>query len=178
MAASSTFDNANNVNAGEHMQTFFRTILIGAALAVGAAAVASAAGATNPVVGTWTLNLEKSKFTPGPAPKSQTRTYAQTDQGTTLTVTGVAADGSSISQQATFKYDGKDYPISGSADYDTLALKKVNGSTVKSTLKLGGKVVGSATRTISAHGKVLTLKIKATNAKGVPYEAVAVFDKQ
>jgi len=160
------------------MQTFFRTILIGATLAVGAAAVASAAGKTDPVVGTWTLNLEKSKFTPGPAPKSQTRTYAQTEQGISLTVTGVAADGSAISQQSTFKYDGKDYAISGSADYDAISLKKVNGSTVKSQMKLGGKVVGSTTRTISTHGKVLTLRTKATNAKGAPYDYVAVYDKQ
>jgi hypothetical protein len=78
------------------------------------------------MAGTWTLNLEKSKFVPGPAPKSQTRTYADTPDGTALTVTGVAADGSAVSGQSTFKYDGKDYPITGSADYDTLSLKRIN----------------------------------------------------
>ena len=30
---------------------------------------------SNPVLGTWELNLAKSKFSPGPAPKSETRTY-------------------------------------------------------------------------------------------------------
>jgi len=29
---------------------------------------------TNPFIGTWKLNVAKSKFEPGPAPKSQTRT--------------------------------------------------------------------------------------------------------
>lgn len=158
------------------MHTFLRTILIGAALAVGAAAVTVAA--TDPLIGTWTLNLEKSKFTPGPAPKSQTRTYAQTAQGISLTVSGVAADGSAISQQSTFNYDGKDYPISGSPDYDAISLKKVNGSTTKAEMKLKGAMVGTTTRTISEHGKVLTLKTKAKNAKGADYEFIAVFDKQ
>jgi len=140
--------------------------------------VALAAEAPNPVVGTWTLNLANSKFNPGPAPKSQTRTYAQTAQGTALTFNGVAADGSAVSGQSTFKYDGKDYPITGSPDFDTLSLKRINGSTVKSTQKKAGKVVGTTTRTISAHGKVLTLSSKGTDAKGMSYDNVLVFDKQ
>jgi hypothetical protein len=54
----------------------------------------------------------------------------------------------------------------------------VNGSTVKSVLKKDGKVVGSTTRTISAHGKVMTLSTKATDVKGVAHDEVAVYDKQ
>jgi hypothetical protein len=111
------------------MNKIVRTLLVGTVLAVGDGAVALAADAPNPVVGTWTLNLAKSKFSPGPAPESQTRTYAETAQGTALTVTGAAADGSPISGQSTFKYDGKDYSITGSPDYDTLSLKRINGST-------------------------------------------------
>jgi hypothetical protein len=161
------------------MNAFLRTILIGTVLAVGTVSVALAArGADDPVIGTWTLNLEKSKFSPGPAPKSQTRTYAKNADGTALTVNGVAADGSGISQQATFNYDGKDYPISGSADFDTLALHRVNGTTTKATQKLKGKVVGSTTRTISQHGKVLTLSTTGQSADGTHYNNVMVFDKQ
>jgi hypothetical protein len=159
------------------MKTFLRTILIGTMLAAGGAAV-WAAGAPDPVIGTWTLNVVKSKFNPGPAPKSQTRTYAQSAQGVEMTFIGVAADGSPVSGQSTFNYDGKDYPITGSPDFDTLSLKRVNGTTVKAVMKLSGKVVGSTTRSISEHGKVMTLSSKGTNAKGAPYDNVAVFDKQ
>jgi hypothetical protein len=59
-----------------------------------------------------------------------------------------------------------------------LALKRVNGSTVKSTQKLKGKIVGATTRTVSAHGKVLTLTSKGTDVKGIPFNDVSVFDKQ
>lgn len=166
------------VSKGSTMNKIVRTLLVGAVLATGGGAVALAAGAPDSSVGTWTLNLAKSKFSPGPAPKSATRTYAESAQGTALTVNAVAADGSPISWQATFKYDGKDYPITGSPNYDTLSSKRVNGSTVKSTQKKAGKVVGTTTRTISAHGKVLTLSSKGVDAKGIAHDDVAVYDKQ
>jgi hypothetical protein len=83
-----------------------------------------------------------------------------------------------MSQQSTFKYDGKSYPMTGSSDYDAIALKRVNGSTVKSTMMKAGKQVGTTTRSISAHGKVLTLSSKFTGADGKTSNNVAVYDKQ
>jgi hypothetical protein len=163
---------------GKIMRTNLLALLMGILVTVGGSGLSWAADAPDPVIGTWTLNLAKSKFTPGPAPKSSTRTYAQTAQGTSLSVSGVAADGSAISIQTTFNYDGKDYPYTGSPNYDSLSLKRVNGSTVKSVLKKNGKVVGSTTRTISAHGKVLTLTTKFTDAKGAAHDEVSVYDKQ
>src|SRR5271165_2871063 len=114
------------------MKHAFRTVLIGAVLAVAGIGLNWAVDQADPIVGTWTLNLARSKFSPGPAPKSQTRTYSQSGDGISLTVTGVAADGSAISQQSTFKYDKKAYPFTGSPDYDAISLKRVNGTTVKS----------------------------------------------
>jgi opacity protein-like surface antigen len=155
-----------------------KTLLMGAVIAGGWGSVVTAADAPDPVLGTWKLDTARSKFTPGPAPKSQTRTYAETAQGTAMTFTGVAANGSSMSGQSTFKYDGKDYKITGSADYDTLSLKRLNGSTVRADLKKGGKVVGTTVRTLTGHGKVLTLASKGTGATGAPFDIVMVFDKQ
>jgi hypothetical protein len=158
-----------------HMLKLF---VVGAIVALGSGATALAASASESAVGTWVLNLEKSKYSPGPPPKSLTRTYAQSADGISLTVTGVAADGSAISQQSTFKYDGKDYPITGSNNYDTLSLKKLNTHTVRSLQKKGGKVVGSTIRTISAHGKVLTLNSKGKDAQGASYHDISIYDKQ
>lgn len=160
------------------MKNIINALLVGTVLAFAADTLAVAADAPDPVVGTWTLNSAKSKFNPGPAPKSITRIYAQSAHGIALTLNGVAADGSPMSQQSTFNYDGKDYPFTGSPNFDMLSLKRVDASTVKSTLKKAGKVVGTTTRTISADGKVLTLSTKGTDAKGMAYDDVTVFDKQ
>jgi opacity protein-like surface antigen len=155
-----------------------KAFLIGAVIAGGLSSVVMAAGAADPVLGTWKLDTANSKFTPGPAPKSQTRTYAETAQGTVMKFTGVAANGSPTSGQSTFKYDGKDYKITGSADYDTMSLKRLNGSTVRVDLKRGGKVVGTTVRTFSGHDKVLTLASKGTGATGAAFDNVMVFNKQ
>ncbi len=158
------------------MKTLLKTMLAGAVLAV--AGVAIGAAAADPVVGTWTLNVAKSDFGSGPALKSETRTYTQGDDGISVIVTGVRADGSAVAQQSTFKYDNKAYPWSGSADSDSVSLKRVNGSTVTAVLMKAGKKVGASTRTISGHGKILTLSTKSTGADGKPISAVLVFDKQ
>ncbi len=160
------------------MNRLFSMLLVGAALSVGTVATSMAAHGPDPVIGTWTLNVAKSTFSPGPAPQSATRTYAETPDGIALTFNGVAADGSAISGGSTFQYDGKDYPITGSPDYDTLSLKRVNRHAVKSLLKKDGKVIGTTTRTITAHGKVLTLSSRGKNAKGVRFHSVAVYDRQ
>ncbi len=152
---------------------FITTLFLGSLLALGA----TVAGAYS-TAGTWIMNAEKSTFT-GPSFKSQTRTYAVAADGTiTMSFTAVAADGSAVSGGGTFKTDGKDYPITGSNDYDTTALRTVNGSTVKFKLKKAGKAVGHGTRTISAHGKVLTLTSTVIGADGKPYTSKLVFDKQ
>jgi hypothetical protein len=154
-----------------------RALIAGTLVAFGAGTLATAAEAPEAAVGTWTLNAAKSKLA-GPAPKSMTRTYAQTAEGVSLSIKGVAADGSAISQQSTFKYDGKDYPFTGSPLYDGLSLSRVDANTVKSTQKKGGKAVGTTTRKLSADGKMLTVSTKGTDAKGMAYEDVSVWDRQ
>src|ERR1700680_4483340 len=104
------------ISLGGHMQSIVKTLFVGAILAIGT----SAAFAADPVVGTWKLNLAKSTFSPGPAPKSQTRNYAESAQGITVTVKTIAADGKESTTTLTFKDDGKPYPMSGSPDVDTV----------------------------------------------------------
>jgi hypothetical protein len=59
-----------------------------------------------------------------------------------------------------------------------ISLKRVNATTVKSEQKKNGTVIGWTTRSVSAHGKVLTLSSKGKDAKGMAYHWVAVYDKQ
>jgi hypothetical protein len=154
------------------------TLLVGLIVAFGGDAVVSAADVPDPAIGTWTLNVAKSKYNPGPAPRSQTRTYEEAAQGVTWTSKTVAADGSERSVQCTFKFDGKDYPVTGSSIYDTLSLKRINARAVAFTGKKAGRVTETGTRKVSADGKAMTVSMKGTDAKGVPFNAVQVFDKQ
>jgi hypothetical protein len=156
------------------MQTIFKTLLVGAIIAIGT----GTALAADSVVGTWKLNLAKSTFSPGPAPKSQTRIYAESAQGMTVTVKTTAADGKESTTNLTFKDDGKSYPASGSPDFDMVSLKRVDALTVNSTQTKAGATVGTAVRTVSKDGKTLTFAQKGTHASGGKYDDVSVYDRQ
>jgi uncharacterized ParB-like nuclease family protein len=156
------------------MQTIFKTLLVGAILAIGT----GAALAADAVAGTWKLNLGKSTFSPGPAPKSQTRTYVESPQGMTVTVKTTAADGKESTTTLTFKDDGKSYAMSGNPDIDAVSAKRVDALTLNSTQTKAGATVGTAVRTVSKDGKTLTFAQKGTHANGGKYDDVSVYDKQ
>jgi len=136
------------------------------------------AQATDPILGTWELNLAKSTYSPGPPPKSETRLYARAGQAIKLTLRGVDAKGQPVFQQSTFDYDGKEYPVTGSADVDAQAVKRIDPFSTQATLKKSGKVVQTVTREMSKDGKVLTFTFKGTNAKGQAIHNVLVFEKR
>src|SRR5882672_9080670 len=121
------------------MQAIFKTLFVGAVL----------------VIGTWKLNLAKSKFSPGPAPKSQTRTYVESAQGITLTVNTTAADGKETTTTLTFKDDGKPYAVIGSPDFDMVSVKRVDANTVHSTQMKAGATGSSCHRPQAQSGSTL-----------------------
>jgi len=149
-----------------------------AIVAAGSGVAIAAAPASDPVVGTWQLSGSKSTFTAGPALKSQTRTYSQSGQSITLVMKTVGADGKEVTTRATYQLDGKDYPVTGTPDYDSLSAQQVDSNTAKFKLMKGGKVVGTTSRTVSKDGKTLTAIMKLTTAKGEKSESEMVFDKQ
>ena len=145
---------------------------------IGILAVGAALWAADPSVGAWKLNAAKSKYTPGPGPKSATVTYEETADGIKRTGESIDAEGNKTSFQYTVKFDGKDYPVSGSDTFDTISAKQVNDHTVASTLKKSGKVVSTSRRVVSADGQTMTLTINGTNSKGEKTHSVAVYEKQ
>ena len=137
-----------------------------------------AAQSTDPIVGTWVLNVAKSTFSPGPAPKSQSRTYVVAGQEIKATSKGVDGDGKPTAGEWTSVYDGKDRALTGDPDADLLSLKRIDAFTTEFTEKKAGKVVLTGTRSISRDGKVMTITTKGTNAKGQTVNDVLVFEKR
>ena len=134
----------------------------------------------NPLVGTWKLNLEKSKFDPGPAPKSLTRKVEANGDGVKYSFEGVAADGKAISYGFSVNFDGKDNAISGSmpSGADTIAGKRVDERHFVASVKKGGKEIGTSKVTVSDDGKTTTVETTGTTASGAKVHDVQVFDKQ
>ena len=133
--------------------------------------------AADAVVGSWKLDVAKSKFS-GAAPKSGTRVYAETADGTSLDQKLVSADGKEMSMHTAIKYDGKDYPVTGNPDGDSVSGKAVDAHTTDFKMKMKGKEVGTVHRVVSADGKTLTVHNKGTHADGKAYDDTLVFNKQ
>jgi hypothetical protein len=132
---------------------------------------------SDPSAGTWKLNVAKSKYSPGPMPKEQTVTIEVVGDESKVTVKGTGADGSPVNISYSYKLDGKDYPMTGSQDFDSVALKR-NGTTVEGVRKKAGKQVQTYSRAVSKDGKTMTVTVKGTNAKGQTIHNVSVYEKQ
>lgn len=159
------------------MKTVLRVLAISVLAVLAASAVRAQ---TNPLVGTWKLNVEKSKFDPGPGPKSLTRTVTAQGDGVKYAFEGVGADGKPLSYGFSLNFDGKDNPVNGSmpGGVDTISAKRTDANHYVATTKKGGKVLGTAKVEVSKDGKVTTVESTGTNAAGVKTHDVQVYDKQ
>jgi hypothetical protein len=134
---------------------------------------------SNSIVGTWKVNLAKSTYSPGPPPRSQTLSYEAVGQGIRVTADGIDAQGNPTKVVfGPFFFDGKPYPVTGTAAFDASSYKIVNDSTVEATRTKAGKVVQTLTRVLSADGTTLTNTSTGVGATGQQINNVAVFDKQ
>ena len=162
------------------MQTRIRptrlfVVSLGLVLALAGTALAQS---SNPRIGTWKLNLARSTYAAGTAPKSATFTVVAAGAGVKVTVDGVNADGTVSHWMYTANYDGKDYPVTGNPNRETVASTLVDANTLKSIYKKGGKAAVTQTSVLSSDGKTITITSTSTDAKGQPVNSVAIYDRQ
>ena len=129
-------------------------------------------------VGTWKLNVAKSTFIQGQAPKSSTLVYEPAGAGIKVTVDQVPADGPAIHYAYAANYDGKDNPVVGNPNADMAARTRVNATTTKLVNKKSGKTLSQVTIVESSDGKMLTITTTGKGAEGQNIDSVAVYDKQ
>jgi hypothetical protein len=138
-----------------------------------------AAQTSDPFVGTWRLNVAKSKYTPGPAPKSITSTYEAAGKGYTVSVKNEPASGPVQQYSYTTALDGKDVPVTGNnPNADMIAVKRIDANTLEIVNKKGGKVTTTQKQVVSADGKTRTVTTTGTDAQGQKVNNVTVFEKQ
>jgi hypothetical protein len=134
---------------------------------------------TDPMLGTWKLNLAKSTYEPGPPPQSETRIYEAFGKGgLKATFNYVDAQGVKSTRGYSALFDGKDYKYIGTPSFDTIAITRVNANTMTFSLKKGGAVAQTGTAVLSADGKTRTGTQTGTNAAGQTVHSVTVYEKQ
>ena len=155
-----------------------RTIL-GSLVGLCAAVAISYAADANPQLGTWKLNEAKSKFNPNSTKNTMVVYSAAPNDMIKITVDGTDKDGKAVHNEWVGKFDGKDYPVTGSdMTFDMRSYKQPNPNTLEMTVKKGGKVVGSGTVVVSADGKTRTVTTKVSDPALSGFNATAVYDRQ
>jgi hypothetical protein len=160
------------------MNRFVRVIVLGTMFGLALPAASHAADASDPLIGDWQLNRDKSTFKPGPGPKGQLRSYRIKGDTEKLTARGVDSQGRPTLVEYTARYDGKDYAITGSLGGNFISLKRLDPHTTQSTQKRDGKPVIITTRAVSTDGRTLTVTAKGTTAEGEIIDTTMMFDKR
>jgi hypothetical protein len=134
--------------------------------------------ANNPALGTWKLDLAKSNYDPGPPPKSQTRIYEATPDGTKTTIRTVTVTGETVISGATTKPDGKTYPYFGNPNWDAIIPSTVSELESRSELVRSGKIVGRFSRVLSADHQTMTVHHSLTTPSGGTENDTEIYQRQ
>jgi hypothetical protein len=138
-------------------------------------------GQSSLLQGTWKANVAKSKYSPGPAPKTQTVKWEPVLDGLKFTVDTVNAQGQAVRAESIEKSDGSAAPVTvkGAQTPDTTRfLKRIDDRTYEDGDKVNGKTTITRRLVISPDGKTLTVTMKGTNAQGQVVNNVVVYNKQ
>ena len=128
--------------------------------------------------GLWQVNVAKSKYDPGPPPKSQTVYFQGEGQNRKVTIVGITATGNpQLATFAEFVQDGKPHPVTGLAGIDAQAYTRADARTLNVSRLKDGKVIQTGTWVVSPDGKALTVTFTGTNANGRQVNNILIYDK-
>jgi hypothetical protein len=127
------------------------------------------------LTGTWQLDLARSKYSPGPPPKSETRVYTRDHEGLKGLMVRHWADGREERIEYRADFD-KEYPVSGTDVFDAVTFKRVDERTADAVLSHAGRVFGTARRVISEDGQTMTITFRREG--GTVVNNVAVYRKE
>ena len=145
-------------------------------LALGASSVLAQAPSVMP--GEWTLDVAKSTFSPGPAPKSQHAVLTAIPNGIRTVADRIEADGRKVHFEWAGTFDQKDRPVFGDPARDAVSVKKVDDYTLEVTNKKAGKTTTVLRAVYAKDGKSRTETTTGTNAQGKLVKNVTYWTKQ
>src|SRR5262245_6509724 len=128
------------------------------------------------LLGQWQLDLAKSRYIPGPPPRSETRTYVRDKDGMKGTIRRQRDDGREEVIEYRADFD-REYPVMGTEAYVTIRLRRIDAHTADAVLSHAGRVFGTARRVVSEDGRTLTITFRQED-RGVLENNTAVYRKK
>jgi hypothetical protein len=153
-------------------------ICVSAAALLGVLAPQPGSAQTDPLIGTWKLNLAKSTFNPGPPLRSATAVIAAAGQGLTVNFEAIDPQGMPIRAVYPLICDGQPHPITGDPGFDANSCRRPDPYTTGFTGMKSGMERGRGTVVVSRDGRTHILNIQGINSAGQSVNDSLVYDKQ
>jgi hypothetical protein len=142
--------------------------------------------AADPIIGTWNLNIAKSKFSSAKhpmldltAPKEQTEVYRALDSGQVeLTWKNTASDGSTATLVFTYPLQGGAVKVEPSDTPITWVQVRIAEREWYATYLYEGKQLMTRHKVISEDGKTMRQTLRGIDDAGKLFEVQLVLDKQ
>lgn len=129
--------------------------------------------------GTWTLNIAKSTYDPGPPPyKRATYTIEPWEDGLKVTYEMVYPRGGVTHLEWTGRLDGQDYPVQGIDELLTYAYRPRPDGSYEVVVKFDTRVTATSMITLSADGRTMTTTTAGKGARGQDVVTATVYEKQ
>ena len=138
---------------------------------------------SDPFIGVWQLNAEKSKNESGGVPTGFTRTYEDRGDGTIFMTTDVVTAQGATRSYLVYKRDGKPYPEAalGVESVRLVMVKAIDRNTEAMAFTVSGKPadnIATITVSVSADGRTMTQVMTGKTGQGRAFTNTLIFDKQ
>jgi hypothetical protein len=132
----------------------------------------------SPLVGTWRLNMERSKFDSGPPAYSRVTCRIEPWQdGLKVVYDMIGTRGGVTHWEWTGRVDGKDYALQGVEEVVTNAYSRLEDHVFAIVTKVDGRPTSTTRIVISPDRKVMTVVSPATTPQGQRVTNTAIYEK-
>lgn len=152
---------------------------IAALLALAALPAESAAQVPERWLGSWSLNVSRSTYDPGPPPyKRATYTIERWGgNGMKVVYDMVHPRGGVTHLEWQGRIDSKDYPLQGIDAFVTYAYNQVSPGVYETIVKMGGRVAAKSVITVSDDGRTMTTTTKGVDSTGRSVTTITVYER-
>jgi len=128
--------------------------------------------------GTWTLNIAKSTYTPGPPPYARAQYVIEPwKDGVKVTYDMVYPRGGTTHWEWSGTFDGQPYPLQGIDEYVTYAYQRVDDRTYNVVVRIDDRPAGVSRVTLSPDAKTITTVTTGRDASGRAVTTTTVYQK-
>ncbi len=165
-------------------------VVVASFVLVGAAGAQTASD--DPIIGVWKLNVERSVYSPGPRPPADWVTlyqFAPIEDGfIRFTLSSTNAQGAPVFQISVFKVDEQQRPVqnqntlgafmaTGQETNLSRSYRRISPRSTEFTSFNNGVAGSPVVRTVSPNGQTYINVARGTNAQGVAFNNVTIFDR-